>query len=40
MSWIMMIMEGSNMSKAEYDLKALMYSAYDKPHKLCNISGN
>ena len=28
------------MSKTEYDLKAIMYSAYDKPHKLCNISGN
>ena len=30
----MMIMEGSKMSKTEYDLKAIMYSAYDKPHKL------
>ena len=24
-----MIMEGSNMFKTEYDLKAIMYSAYD-----------
>ena len=31
---------GSKMSKTEYDLKAIMYSAYDKPHKLCNISEN
>ena len=29
----MMIMEGSNMSKTEYDFKAIMCSAYDKPHK-------
>ena len=36
----MMIMEGSKMSTTEYDLKAIMYSAYDTPHKLCNISGN
>ena len=36
----MMIMEGSNVSKTEYDLKAIMYSAYDKPHKLCNTSEN
>ena len=36
----MMIMEGSKMSKTEYDLKARMYSAYDTPNKLCNISGN
>ena len=36
----MMIMEGSNTSKKISDLKAIMYSAYDKPHKLCNISGN
>ena len=35
----MMIMEGS-MSKTEYDLKAMMYSSYDKPHKLCNVSGS
>ena len=27
------------MSKTEYDLKTIMYSAYDTPHKLCNISG-
>ena len=36
----MMIMEDSKMSKIEYDFKAIMYSAYDTPHKLCNISGN
>ena len=36
----MMLMEGSKMSKTEYDLKALMYSAYDTPHKLGNVSGN
>ena len=36
----MMIMEGSKMSKTEYDLKAIMYSAYDTPNKLCNINGN
>ena len=39
-SCMMMIMEGSKMSKTEYDLKDLMYSAYDTPHKLYNISGN
>ena len=33
-------MEGSKMSKTEYNLKAIMYSAYDTPHKLRNISGN
>ena len=33
-------MEDSKMSKIEYDLKAIMYSTYDTPHKLCNISGN
>ena len=27
------------MSKTEYDLKAIMYSSYDTPHKLCNIWG-
>ena len=27
----MMIMEGSKMSKTEYDLKAILYSAYDTP---------
>ena len=31
-SWIIMIMVGSKMSKAEYDLKAIMYPAYDIPH--------
>ena len=35
-----MIMEGSKMSKTEYDLKDIMYSAYDTPGKLCNINGN
>ena len=39
-SWIMMIMVASKISKAEYDLKAIMYPAYDTPHKLCNIRGN
>ena len=29
-------MEGSKMSKAEYDLKGIMYSVYDTPHKLCS----
>ena len=28
------------MSKTEYDLKAIIYSTYDTPHKLYNISGN
>ena len=37
----MMIIEGSKMSKTEYDLKAIiMYSAYDTPNKLRNISWN
>ena len=39
-SCIMMIMGGSKMFKTEYDLKAIMYPAYDTPHKLCNIRGN
>ena len=39
-SWIMMIMVGSKMYKTEYDLKVIIYPAYDKPHKLCNIRGN
>ena len=30
---MMMIMEGSRMFKTEYDLKAIMYSAYDTAHK-------
>ena len=30
----MMVMEGSKMSKKEYDLTAIMYSAYDTSHKL------
>ena len=38
--WIMMIMVGSKMFKTEYDLKAIMYPAYDTHHKLCNIRGN
>ena len=38
-SCIMMIIIGSKMSKTEYDLKAIMYPAYDTPHKLCNIRG-
>ena len=28
------------MSKTEYDLKAIMYSDYDTPQTLCNISAN
>ena len=36
----LMIMKDSKMPKIEYDLKAIMYSAYDTPHKLCNRSGN
>ena len=39
-SCIMMIMGGSKMFKTEYDLKAIMYPAYDTPHQLCNIRGN
>ena len=39
-SYIMMIMGGSKMSKTEYDLKVIMYPAYDTPHKLCNKRGN
>ena len=39
-SWIMMVMVASEMSKTEYDLKAITYPAYDTPHKLCNIRGN
>ena len=33
-------MEGSKMSQTEYDPKAIMYSAYDIPNKLYNISRN
>ena len=33
-------MEGSEMSKTEYDLKDIMYSAYDTSRKLYNINGN
>ena len=36
----MMVMVASEMSKTEYDLKAITYPAYDTPHKLCNIRGN
>ena len=39
-SCIMMIMGGSKMFKTEYDFKAIIYPAYDTPHKLCNIRGN
>ena len=40
-SWIVMIVAGgSKMYKTEYDLKAMMYPAYDTTHKLCNIRGN
>ena len=31
---------GSKMFKTEYDLKAIMYSAYNTPHKVHNLSGN
>ena len=37
-SCVMMIMEGSKIFKTEHDLKARMYSAYNTPHKLHNIS--
>ena len=36
----MMVMEGSKMSRPEYDLKAIMFSAYDTPIKLYNMRGN
>ena len=36
----MMTMVGSKMYKTEYDLKAIMYPAYDTHHKLRNIRGN
>ena len=39
-SCMMMIMVGSNMSKTEYDLKAIMYPASDTPSKLCNTRRN
>ena len=39
-SSIMMMMGGSNMAKTEYDIKAIMYPAYDTPHILCNIREN
>ena len=34
----MMIMEGSKMFKTEYDLKAILYSTYNTPHKVHNIN--
>ena len=37
---MMMIMEGSKLFKTEYDFKAIIYSAYNIPHKVHNISGN
>ena len=39
-SCTMVIMVGSKMLKTEYDVKAIMYPAYDILHKLCNIKGN
>ena len=33
-------MGGSSMPKADYDLMAIMYSAYGIHHILCNIDGN
>ena len=39
-SCIKMIMGDIKMSKTEYDFKAIMYPAYDTPHKPCNIRGN
>ena len=36
----MIIIHDSKMSETQYYPKAIMYSAYDMPHKLCNISGN
>ena len=36
---LMKIIVGSKMSKTEYDLKAMVYPAYDTPLKLCNIRG-
>ena len=36
----MMIMEGSKMSQTEYNLKVIMYSAYDTSYKLYNISSS
>ena len=39
-SRIMMTMICNKMSKTEYDLKAIMYPAYDTPHKLCKLRGN
>ena len=34
------LLQQNKMFKTEYDLKAIMYPAYDTPHKLCNIRGN
>ena len=39
-SCIVMLVAGSEMSKTEYDLKAIMYFAHDTTHRLCNIRGN
>ena len=39
-SWIMMIMVGSEISKTQYDRKAIMYPADDTPHKRCNMRRN
>ena len=38
-SCIKMMMVGSEMSKTEGDLKAIMYPAYDTPHKVYSIRG-
>ena len=40
LSCVMMIMGGGSMPKADYDLMAIMYSAYGIHHILCNIDGN
>ena len=32
-------MVGSKISKTDYDLKAMIYPAFDTPHKLGNIRG-
>ena len=38
-SCIMMIMGGSKMSKTEYDLKAIMYPAFDTHQKTVQYKG-
>ena len=35
-----MIMRGGSMTKAEYDLMAIMYFAYGTHHSLSKIDGN